>query len=341
MNISQFTTKPYSIPFNNPLQTAGKTYTSREGIWLKLKWENLSGYGEAAPLPGFSNESLKEIQYALEGFHQAIEGENFDSDDLLMLVNIHTENLPSLRFALETAVSDLLAKEEKKPLALYLNSNAHTKIAVNGISGIHMPGDGFKVIKVKVGFRNLFDEIEHMVMLTKSFGEDTLFRLDVNGAFDLPQAIRFCKEMEIFNIDYIEQPLPANDLIDLAELLFHTEIPIAVDESLTNLSSAEQIIEKQAADVFIIKPMVSGGFTECKKIINLAREENIRIVITSSLETNIGRMACLHLAAANEITEACGLSTGSLLSEKKPSNPIEDGILCITNTPGMGIDNIL
>ena len=63
-------------------------------------------------------------------------------------------------------------------------------------------------------------------------------------------------------------------------------------------------------------------------------------MITSSLETVIGRMACLHLAAANEITEACGLSTGSLLSEDKPTNPIQDGMLSLLNTPGMGIGNI-
>ena len=338
MKISQFTVTPYSIPFVKPLQTSEKTYIHREGVWLQLQWEDYTGRGEAAPLEGFSRENVKEVHYSLEGFHQAIDGENFDRKDLFSLVQIHTEGIPSARFALEMAVFDLLAQEEKKPLALYLNPHATTEIAVNGISGIHIPGDGFKVIKVKVGFRNLFDEIEQLVMLTQSFGKDILFRLDVNGAFDLPQAIRFCKEMEAFNIDYIEQPLPAEELVDLAELSYHTEIPIAVDESLTDYSSAEKIIENQATDVFVIKPMVSGGFTESKKIINLAKEENIRIVITSSLETNIGRMACLHLAAANEITESCGLSTGALLNEDTTAPIIENGLIQIPDIPGMGLE---
>jgi L-alanine-DL-glutamate epimerase-like enolase superfamily enzyme len=144
--------------------------------------------------------------------------------------------------------------------------------------------------------------------------------------------------MEAFNIDYIEQPLPAEELVDLAELSYHTEIPIAVDESLTDYSSAEKIIENQATDVFVIKPMVSGGFTESKKIINLAKEENIRIVITSSLETNIGRMACLHLAAANKITDACGLSTGVLLNEDTTSPVIENGLIQIPDIPGVGLE---
>ncbi|SVC74980.1 uncharacterized protein METZ01_LOCUS327834, partial [marine metagenome] len=273
MKISEFTVTPFSIPFVKPLKTSRNTYSHREGIWLNLKRDNLSGWGEAAPLPGFSNEYLKEIHYALEGFHQAIDGESVEKEELLSLAELHTEGNPSTRFAIETALYDLFSQEEKKSLASYLNPNALTEIAVNGITGIHMPGDGFMVMKVKVGFRNLFDEIEHMVKLTKSFGKEILFRLDANGAFDLPQAIRFCKEMEAFNIDYIEQPLPAEELVDLAELSYHTEIPIAVDESLTDFNSAEKIIENQATDVFVIKPMVSGGFTDCKKIIDLAKTE--------------------------------------------------------------------
>ena len=321
-----------------PLQTSGMTYTHREGIWLKLQSEKFTGVGEAAPLSGFNRETLKEVHYALEGFHQAIDGEDLDREELFLLLEIHSQNTPSVRFALETAIYDILAKEEELPLAKFLNTNAVSEIAVNGMAGVHHPGDGFTVMKVKVGFRNLFDEIENMEYLTQSFGKDIQFRLDANGAFDLPKAIRFCKEMEKFNIDYIEQPLPADNLEDLAELTYHTEIPIAVDESLTDFQSAEKIIEEQAAHVFVIKPMVSGGFTECKKIINLARTENIRVVITSSLETSIGKTASLHLALTNEITEACGLATGEVLNEGKPTQPIQGGKIAISDSPGLGVD---
>ena len=340
MNISYFEVTPYSIPFVKPLQTAGQTYTHRDGIWLKLQWKELTGSGEAAPLEGFSRENLKEVKYTLEGFHQAIDGGNYDKDDLLSLINIHTNDIPSARFALETAIFDLLAQESNISIAEFLNPNYKSKILVNGIVGVHLPGEGFNIMKVKVGFRNIFDEIENMEYLTQSYGKNIQFRLDANGAFDLPRAIRFCKEMEAFNIDYIEQPIHAENLEDMAELRYHTNIPIAVDESLIDFQSAEKIIEMQAADVFVIKPMVSGGFSECKRIINLVRNENIRIIITTSLETAIGRTACLHLAAANEISETCGLATGELLNEDRPINPIQDGVISISNFPGKGIAEI-
>ena len=76
MKVGHFKVTPFSIPFVKPLQTSGMTYTHREGVWIKLKCANFTGVGEASPLPGFSTETLKEVRYALEGFHQAIYGED-------------------------------------------------------------------------------------------------------------------------------------------------------------------------------------------------------------------------------------------------------------------------
>ena len=172
MKISHFKVTPFSIPFVKPLKTSGMIYTHREGVWIKLKCANFTGVGEASPLPGFSTETLKEVRYALEGFHQAIDREDLDREELFLLLEIHSQNTPSVRFALETAIYDILAKEEELPLAKYLNNKANVEILVNGLVGVHQPGEGFSVMKVKVGFRNLFDEIENMEYLTKSFGED-------------------------------------------------------------------------------------------------------------------------------------------------------------------------
>jgi len=336
--ISQFEVTPYSVPFLSPWQTARGTYTHREGIWLKLQWQGFVGNGEAAPLQNISRENLKEIHYALDEFHKVIEDENYGLEELQLLIEVHTQDLPSARFALETAVFDSLAQESNKSLAEYLNPHYKSQIAVNGIAGLHQPSDGFNVIKVKMGFHNLFDEIENMEYLTQTYGDIVQFRLDLNAALDLPKAIRFCKEMEKFNIDYIEQPLAKDNLEDLAELRYHTTIPIAVDESLTDYPSAEKLIEMQAADVFIIKPMISGGFTECSKIIELAKSRNIRAVITTSLETSIGRSACIHLAAANEIIEPCGLATEGLLIEDCDKIPIKEGNVSISKMHGLGIE---
>ena len=121
----------------------------------------------------------------------------------------------------------------------------------------------------------------------------------INGKLDLVKAIRFCKTMEQFNIDYIEQPLAENELDDLAELRLHTNIKIAVDESLISIDSANEIIKKQAADIFVIKPMIVGSYSDINEIIKIANDNEIECIITNMLDGAINRMACIHLASFN------------------------------------------
>ena len=78
MKITHFEVIPYNVSFVKPLQNSGNTYYNRQGFWLKLRWKNFSGWGEAAPLEGFSQDTLKEVQYILEGYHHAIKGEILD-----------------------------------------------------------------------------------------------------------------------------------------------------------------------------------------------------------------------------------------------------------------------
>ena len=319
---------------------ANGTFYQREGIIIAIEGEGYTGYGETAPLPGFSSEQLFECRNQIEGFIFAVKDDQIDIsvEDLLLLADVHTCNYPSAQFGLETALYDLAAKFSGKSLASFLNSKYSESIFVNGLAGIHSPENGFPIIKVKTGFRNLFDEIEYMEKLSLEFDDDILFRLDCNESLDLPRAIRFCKEMEKFNIEYIEQPLPRNDLEDLCELRFHTEIPIAVDESLTDKTSAEKLIESQAADVFIIKPTMTGSYKTCEEIITLSRMENIKPIITSSIENIIGLTACAHLSAAHQIEDACGLATLDLLSVDSQSAPIKNGRYYIPDNLGLGVE---
>ena len=338
MKIIEFNIYPFSFSLNNFLINSKQSYNEREGFWLEIKSENCCGYGEAAPLSGFSKENLHEIYYAFQGFFHAVKNEQIDLEELLLLAEIHCLGCPSARFAIETAIYDILSKELKISISRYLNVSSLSKIKVNGIIGAHSESDNFKVLKLKVGISNIFDEVDSLKKLKELYGDEVLFRLDANGIFDLPKAIRFCKEVEKFNIDYIEQPLPPDKLEDLEELQYHTDISIALDESITSLESVEKVIDLDLAQAYIIKPMISGGFIESGKIIELAKSKNIRSIISSSLETSIGRMACIHLAASNNISEACGLATDCFIIDKWQTPKIKNGILKLDEIPGIGLE---
>src|SRR5260370_12630081 len=92
-------------------------------------------------------------------------------------------------------------------------------------------------------------------------------------------------------------------------------IPIAVDEALYSLESANRSLDSEAADVLVIKPQLAGGLRAAQQIMQRAAERGVRSVITSAIEAGVGLAAALHLAAASPAVtlESC-LATLPLLT---------------------------
>ncbi|NQU68830.1 MAG: o-succinylbenzoate synthase [Candidatus Marinimicrobia bacterium] len=335
---------PYSIPFTTPLKTTSRTYNQRSGFIIRLQTDDDTGYGEAAPLPGISLESIDDCRNCLNEFSKEVDQNTTTNscDKWLSFVKSICQKSPAAQFGLETAILDAASQQAGLSLASYLSVNHATTVPVNGLfhEG-YSPMQGVTVTKIKVHHKDFSQTIRLVEQLSHQLGADHKFRLDVNGGWNLSEAIQNCNQLESLPIDYIEQPLPPDHLNELAELRKRTNIPIAVDESLTSFESAQRIVEQKAADVFVIKPMISGGFSEVNDIVLLAEKHHIRCVLTSSLETAVGRLATLHLAAAHQITEPCGLDTGYLLSRNVTKFPqIMRGKVTVPDAPGLGIAHI-
>ena len=338
MIISRIKFTPYRIPFKNSFKTAINTYTFREGIIIEIQSNEASGFGETAPLPDFSRESLIEARNCLEGFSLALEGinEELNLEDLLLLANAQSFDNPSALFGLETAIYDLFSKKDKIPFWQNFQDSIPDQISVNGLENDIDNDIQFPVYKIKLVDKNIFNVKEKIAQIQNKIDANCKIRIDANGSLDLPRAIRLCKELEQFNIEFIEQPLPKEDLVDLAELRMHTEIPIAVDESLTNLESAKNIIENQSADIFVLKPMLTGSLESILEIIKLGNENEIETVITTTLGTEIERQACIHLAFAGNLKLACGFATSNLLVENVIDAPIIEPTILKPIENGLG-----
>ena len=339
MNIKKIESYPYKLKFKKPFITAKGSYEYRNGFIVKIFSDSYVGLGEVSPLDKFHKESLQECYYALEAINQSISDIGLiKQEELFALFRLHALSMPSLLFGLETAVFDILSQQAELPMHKFFNSKSKNEINLNGIHGFHSRYDRFDIIKVKLGYNNLYDDIEKLEELTKVYGKKIKFRIDVNGKLDLVKAIRFCKSMENFNIDYIEQPLGTNELEDLAELRLHTKIKIAVDESLVDIESAYELIENQAADIFVIKPMVIGSYTDINEIIKMATNDNIECVITNMLDSAINRIACIHIALSNNIKSSCGISGDNLFDRDLGVTPeILGGKLSLPNLNGLGV----
>lgn len=109
-----FSVHAYKIPFSSPFQLAGKRFETRKGLILSFTDGDVTAYGEVAPLPGFSSESLEEILTVLLQNQRELDNafRNGESGQLLsVLHSIH--KIPSLSFGLDTFKRITLQKKQE------------------------------------------------------------------------------------------------------------------------------------------------------------------------------------------------------------------------------------
>ena len=319
MKVDKIVISEYKKKFISSTNLGREKFHARFGWYIKIYSGDLCGIGEAAPLPNISLETHEEVGYALHGFKLALEGIDYDVDieEMLLLSDVHGFNVSSVRFAIECAVYHLFSQIKNQSIASFLNPNYLNLIRINAIyseqSTIKL--NNVNVLKIKINKFNIFDIKDKLDMIIPNYNRDIKLRLDFNEGLDLPRAIRVCKELASYNIDYIEQPLNRLNINDFYDLRMASDIPIAIDESLTDYESVVNIINEGAADVLVVKPTITGGFKDIKKILDLSKNEDIRLVVSSAFETSIAQNYIVDLISALRIEEYCGVHNIQLFKD--------------------------
>ena len=342
MILNSINISSYELNFRKQYINAKFKLSKRKGWTIQLSSNGFTGYGDCSPLEKFSIETLDQCAYALEGFKLSIDSNyDIDLDELLYLSKVHGEGVPSVQFAIDCAIYDLFSQLNQVQFNKYLNQNASSEISI-----VHYPNyinDSFDgmVLKIKIINNNLFKDLDYIDRILDNYKHNIKLRLDFNGSLSLDRAIRFCKMLDGRPIDYIEQPLSMKSYEDLYELSMHTDIPIAIDEVIVDIESIEKLLEDSIGDVFILKPMLIGNIKKLQKMSQLLSNEEKRYNISSLLESNIGRLAYLHLASALNIEEECGIATNVFFENDLCSFPkTKNGIISIDKKFGLGINEI-
>lgn len=162
---------------------------------------------------------------------------------------------------------------------------------------------------------------------------------DANSAYSLADA-RHLRRIDAVGLDYIEQPLAWDDLLDHAELARGMETPICLDESIADARSARQAISVGAARVINLKLGRVGGFAEAVAIDAVARSSGVPLWCGGMLETGIGRAANIHVATLPSFTKPGDISSASrywdvdLIEE---SLETRDGLMPVPAGSGIGV----
>ena len=127
--------------------------------------------------------------------------------------------------------------------------------------------------------------------LRETVGGQAMIRLDANGAWEVDQAREAIPAMAsaagVVPIEYVEQPCLTVD--ELAQVRRSVDVPIAADESIRRAEDPLEVARKEAADVVIIKVAPLGGVRAALKV---ARKSGLGVVVSSALETSVGRRCC-------------------------------------------------
>ena len=328
--------RPYQLAFREPFRIASGIFSHRQGFVIEISDRQSDyevqhiGLGEAAPLDGFGMESLIETERTLrEAQRSLINAEIQNLSDIENLLKYY-DRTPAAKHGIELGLLHLLSQNQDISLSQLLANSCSGKVrdrvVVNAVIGAIAPEQasirareyiqqGYRCLKIKVGTEDFEADLRRVEAVRSQVGNAIQIRIDANQGWSVTEAIANLKILESLQIEYVEQPVAAANLIGMAEVRRSQSILVAADESVNNLEQLHQVIKAKAADIIILKPMALGGILTAHRAAAIAFQAGLDVVVTTTIDGAIARQAAFALAAALPIKRACGLATGHLLIE--------------------------
>jgi o-succinylbenzoate synthase len=287
------------------------------------------GWGEAAPLPKLSIDDFPEFEQTIKVLCDQLSGVDVSKDSTDLITWIHQNvpiNLPSVRFAFETALLDLI-NGGKKMIFDTLFYHEKKSIRINGLVWMGSKefmleqidqkiASGFDCIKMKIGAINFEEECSLLEYIRRRHTANQItIRVDANGAFAPEEALEKLKILSAYDLHSIEQPIRQGNAEMMRNLCEKSPLAIALDEELIGINKKEDkiaLLNKIKPSYIILKPTLVGGIFATKEWIEIAESLNIGWWMTSALESNIGLNAIAQLTSTYNSSLPQGLGTGQL-----------------------------
>ncbi|MEZ4799263.1 MAG: o-succinylbenzoate synthase [Flavobacteriales bacterium] len=319
----KFELVPYQLNFRRPAKTSRDTLVVREIYFLKayfLSNPTKFGLGECSPIYGLSPEIKSEVVGQIQEIANRVESDN--------VIDLEQIKRPAIKFAFESAILDLLNGGERIIFPTFKKQN----IPINGLvwmngktpmmeEAFEKIGQGYKVIKLKIGGIDFEEELSIIKKIRES-NEKITIRLDANGSFRNDEALDKLKQLAVFNIHSIEQPIQANQWDEMKMICENSPIPVALDEELIGVNSRAQkmeLLESIHPQYIILKPSLHGGLSGCDEWIQLAESMNINWWATSMLESSVGLNVIAQWLSTKNVNLEQGLGTGGLYLNNLPA----------------------
>jgi L-alanine-DL-glutamate epimerase-like enolase superfamily enzyme len=207
--------------------------------------------------------------------------------------------------AIDIALYDLKAKRAGLPLAKLLGSYRESVQTYNTSGGFlnasldevkaratQSIDDGIGGIKIKVGLPDSKEDLRRVAGIREHIGWDVPLMVDANQQWDRATALRMGRQLEEFNLIWIEEPLDAYDFEGHAHLASVLDTPIATGEMLASVAEHKGLIDASGCDIIQPDAPRVGGITQFLRLAALADERGLGLAPHFAMEIH------LHLAAA-------------------------------------------
>ena len=250
----------------------------------------------------------------------------------------------------EMAMWDILGKVCKQPLYRLLGGMYRREIELAACMGIRPPKEaaeiaklyvemGFSTMKCKAG-RDPDEDLAYVRGIRDAVGDQLKLRIDPNTGYSPDVTLQLAKDLEPHNLEYFEQPMPADLLEDSARIRGLTTTPLALNESVTTMQAVRDILDKNAAAVLLPDTYQCGGLWAVKLIVDVAASAGAGCVMHCAHDLGPKTAAMLHLVAATPNFSLANDCTYYGLEDDVISEPfqIEHGKLTVPESPGLGIE---
>ena len=255
-----------------------------------------------------------------------------------------------LKCGIELALWDICGKSRGVPVAELLGGVIRTDIelaACMGIQSYERAGEiaaqyvemGFSTLKTKAG-TDADEDYEMARGVRDAVGDRLKLRIDPNRAYSPAEAAALAKRLEEFNLEYFEQPIPAEPLSDAAWLREQTSVPIALNESVVDPASVWRILQAGAASHILPDTHIAGGLWPCVEIGHVCAASGVPCIMHCGHDLGPKTAAMVHIAAACPAYSLANDCTYYGLEDDILTEPFEivRGRISVPDRPGWGVD---
>ncbi|MCE7062692.1 dipeptide epimerase [Dyadobacter sp. CY343] len=291
----------------------------QQTLVVQLVEEDLSGLGEATANP-YYGITIDNMIAALESVRDIVEKGDYQSaEELWRLAHAALSSNPFAQCALDEAAHDYFAKKNNKKLhqnwGLTLQNIPLTNFTI-GIDTVEkmvlkMKELPWPIYKIKLGTA---DDLRIVQELRKN--TEAIFRVDANCAWSAEQTISLAPKLKELGVEFIEQPLPADDLEGMKRVFAESALPVIADESCIVESDV-----KNCHGLFHgvnIKLTKCGGPTAAKRMISEAKSLGMKTMVGCMTETSVGISSIAHLLPLLDYVDM----DGSLLIKNDPAEGV-------------------